>query len=593
MRLADLVERNLSGAYALARSAVDDPADAEDAVNAAVASILSGAGRYDPARPFFPYFARAVLNAARTRRRTEARRAVREEAVMPKASGPSGLERLERAEEAAATRAALAALESEERTAVLLAHMEGLSTTDVAGILGVPRTTAADRVRRGVEKLRAALVRAGFGAMALSGLVAAQTRAPVPARLAGAVRSLVKSKAAAGAGTAATAAKGGIAMKFVAGLVLAGAVAGVAAVSMSGQGDSLPAEKPKKFAIPVWHPDAEWKVDKRAWAGVSESIAPGVLDGPRQEIMWRRTMNAGLFAGMTTGCRYVALSYEQRNERYYTSAGGARGYLDGPFGRARFGGIDYSHRARFAASPDGRYVYFSEPYQKFVVRVMDFEKQEVRTFWKPEGYMKGPIVADSAGRLYVVRRSGKLYVFNPDGKVEKELALDMQETFGGLSASIALDEKRGRDYGAGYGMKKWYVFYWDVKDGSFHGVLPIPQKGEPSRGKPKPGAGLPGPFKGTALYGEGDVAFGPDDPDKNFLYTGRVDTRIFFRLDLKKQFISHCSRAKDGTVKFISEGKPGSGTGYGRTPRAWLPDGSFLHAAQSRGGGLALYRRVK
>jgi hypothetical protein len=46
-------------------------------------------------------------------------------------------------------------------------------------------------------------------------------------------------------------------------------------------------------------------------------------------------------------------SYDAATERAHLVAGSARGYLDGPFSRARFGGWDYTVRATSAASMSG------------------------------------------------------------------------------------------------------------------------------------------------------------------------------------------------------------------------------------------------
>jgi hypothetical protein len=92
----------------------------------------------------------------------------------------------------------------------------------------------------------------------------------------------------------------------------------------------------------------------------------------------------------------------------------------------------------------------------------------------------------------------------------------------GLGTSGAVDEKNERLYATTYGARPWYVWYWDLKDGSLHGVLPNCSKKPTARR-----SGEAGPFEGTVLYNHGEISWGPDDPDKRFLYLTRVDDNNF------------------------------------------------------------------
>ena len=40
------------------------------------------------------------------------------------------------------------------------------------------------------------------------------------------------------------------------------------------------------------------------------------------------------------------------------------------------------------------------------------------------------------------------------------------------------------------------------------------------------------------MYNHGEISWGPDDPDKRFLYLTRVDDNNFYRLDLQRQIIA-------------------------------------------------------
>ena len=86
------------------------------------------------------------------------------------------------------------------------------------------------------------------------------------------------------------------------------------------------------------------------------------------------------------GGRYYFGRYDQATRTGFEVAGSARGYLDGPFSRARFGGWDYGFYPHTAASPDGRYLYTTDRlYGKVMLRRLDFAKQEVRTLLELPG----------------------------------------------------------------------------------------------------------------------------------------------------------------------------------------------------------------
>jgi len=332
------------------------------------------------------------------------------------------------------------------------------------------------------------------------------------------------------------------------------AVKGRAGESTKAPEKPVSVENPK-FDIPITDPDVRWSVKAVPDCG---SGAVGILDGPRLEIMsgWAigaRRCISGPYSGP-----YGFLSYSKDLDRIHLVVGGARGYLDGPFSRARFGGHNYGgHRYLTHGS---RYVYLSEPANRRILRRLDFEKQEVTSVPFPAG-QKGiaGMFCDSTDKLYLMPQSGNdIYILSPDGKVEKK-TFEMKDGHGGFTGlNTAFDEKHGRIYCSGYGQKKWYVYYLDLNDGSFHGVLPIPQKGEPRRKKNEAG-----PFKGTLLYNQIRCAFRSDDLEKRFLYIYPNDTHTFFRLDLEKKEVWSFSFEKD-SLRFISSGVPRNAPSGGR-----------------------------
>ena len=75
--------------------------------------------------------------------------------TLPAASTPE--RELERRQLGNAISAAAAALPDDQRAALVLAEMHGLSTAEIAEALGVPENTAKTRLFRAREKMRAAL----------------------------------------------------------------------------------------------------------------------------------------------------------------------------------------------------------------------------------------------------------------------------------------------------------------------------------------------------------------------------------------------------------------------------------------------------
>ena len=339
---------------------------------------------------------------------------------------------------------------------------------------------------------------------------------------------------------------------------------------------SKSSDEPHKFDTPIWNPKARWQIER--FAGCD---ARGHLDGPRLEMeSFSPGVGSRAYQAMDGGGRYGFGCYDPGTGRGHLVAGSARGYLDGPFSRARFGGWDYVVRGRSATSPEGRYYFFTDGYNGHVLRRLDYEKQEVQTLLADTRSLKG-MVPDSKGRLWLLKSDGELICLMPDGKAEKGTRLSLEEKIGAWGVSLAIDEKNARIYATTYGAAKWHVWFWDLKDGSFHGVLPIAAKDAPQRARNEAG-----PFEGVNLYNEGSVSFGPDDPDYRFLYVGRIDTWTFFRLDLKERHVWVLSpdgknKGWEGqVVRFIDKGAPSGQLpcfGGGR----WEEGGSFLGLSHS------------
>ena len=350
MELAARIEASLPEAYAIARAVTASEEDAEDAVGSAVVAVLSRPDRFDPARPFLPYFARVVVNSARGLHRSARRRREREEIAMVRTPGATEGSRLERRETAAAVRTALEALPVDERAAVLITHLGGLSQADAGEILGLPTRTVSRRVGSALEKLRRMLTRAGFAGLALPALLADAIRRPVPGRLSARVHALSRSTQAAAPTSSAsvTATKGGMAMKMIAGVLAASAVAaGVAVISGGGGGEPLPAEGPP---VKRGHKDFEYTTVGGIFIEhVAFSGNYGHLDGPARggtiRTIWGLDCDAAgnvyVFDPVAAAVRAV----RKRDKRIFTLSGNryttyGSPQKQGPAHTLRLGGSD-------------------------------------------------------------------------------------------------------------------------------------------------------------------------------------------------------------------------------------------------------------
>lgn len=143
---------------ALARVITGSHADALDAVQEAFVAVLglsaAEVGRVEDAGA---YLAGAVRGRALNIVRASARRERHER----RAEGTPALRLVARGDEDHALEVALGSLAMEAREVVALKHIAGLTFEQIAGVLGVPRATAASRYYGGIEQLRAALVASG------------------------------------------------------------------------------------------------------------------------------------------------------------------------------------------------------------------------------------------------------------------------------------------------------------------------------------------------------------------------------------------------------------------------------------------------
>jgi RNA polymerase sigma factor (sigma-70 family) len=161
---AEVVRVHANLLYSVARSIVRDPADAEDLAADTLLRAYRGLCGYRADRiatlAVRPWLLTILRNAARNRARDAARRPSPPPGFAP-AEGPSTepgpAERVERAELRHELGIALAELSEVQRTAVVLRHVQGLPTSEVAQVLHCKEGTAKSHISRGLARLRTVL----------------------------------------------------------------------------------------------------------------------------------------------------------------------------------------------------------------------------------------------------------------------------------------------------------------------------------------------------------------------------------------------------------------------------------------------------
>ena len=138
------MRRGYVAAYRLLRSSDD----ARDACQEAAARALGAADRYDPGRPFYPWFHRILKNHCLDRLKSRSRMVASDD-VEPQA--PATQENAWRAREIAA---AIADLDDDLRDIIELRHFQDASYEEIAEILDIPIGTVMSRLYRARKTLR-------------------------------------------------------------------------------------------------------------------------------------------------------------------------------------------------------------------------------------------------------------------------------------------------------------------------------------------------------------------------------------------------------------------------------------------------------
>ncbi len=146
-----LVRRYQRRTYGLAYQYLRDPVEAQDLAQEIFVRLFRNLGRFDPERPFEPWFWRLAANVAASYRRRRPVAPDRLTAVLPAADAADGLP-LERA---------LAGLGEGLRLPILMHYYLDLPVEEIAAAMGLSVSAVKSRMHRARATLRRALVEDG------------------------------------------------------------------------------------------------------------------------------------------------------------------------------------------------------------------------------------------------------------------------------------------------------------------------------------------------------------------------------------------------------------------------------------------------
>jgi RNA polymerase sigma-70 factor (ECF subfamily) len=154
----ELVHAYQGIAFRTAYLVVRNAAEAEDAAQEGFVKAFRALGRFRTGEPFRPWLLKIVVNEARNRLRSSARRdalVVRASAEKPSGeAAPSPEAALLDAERRELLLAAVEALPEPQREVISCRYLLDLSEEETAAVLGLRRGTVKSRTSRALERLR-------------------------------------------------------------------------------------------------------------------------------------------------------------------------------------------------------------------------------------------------------------------------------------------------------------------------------------------------------------------------------------------------------------------------------------------------------
>lgn len=155
-----IYQRHQAGIYSFIRSQVRDPELATDLTQQTFVQAWRGLGRLRTVAAFRGWLHRIAGNLVRDEVKSGRSRleitasALATDPIITEDSGARVEQRLEAEELRGAVRQALDALSPEQRAAVVMHHLEGMSVREIAAAQGVRRGTVMSRLARAREALR-------------------------------------------------------------------------------------------------------------------------------------------------------------------------------------------------------------------------------------------------------------------------------------------------------------------------------------------------------------------------------------------------------------------------------------------------------
>lgn len=129
-------------------------ADAQDAAQEVFLRLHRSLHKFQESRDMVPWLYRITVNICRDQRKRRKLSVAFDEAPEPAAREANPEQELNAQQRRSLLRAALAGLSERERDAIVLRDLEGLSTAEVARILGSTETTVRSQISMGRVKLR-------------------------------------------------------------------------------------------------------------------------------------------------------------------------------------------------------------------------------------------------------------------------------------------------------------------------------------------------------------------------------------------------------------------------------------------------------
>ena len=149
---AELVRRHGPLVWAACRRLLPDPADAEDAFQAAFLVLVQRARRLTGDAAVGPWLYRVAVWTARNVRRRNARALARRKSLPPAVADPAPGPAAD--DLRADLDAALLALPEKYRAPLVLCHLQGWTRRDAAAAIGCPEGTLSSLLSRGLDRLR-------------------------------------------------------------------------------------------------------------------------------------------------------------------------------------------------------------------------------------------------------------------------------------------------------------------------------------------------------------------------------------------------------------------------------------------------------